>query len=64
MGIRITLRREEVMRLQTPGPSPDMWAWLLCSGPEQSCSRQCQEALGFNPSLASNDQFGEILVAP
>ena len=42
------------MRLQTPGPSPETWTWLVCSGPEESCSSQCQEALGFHPSLGSN----------
>lgn len=56
-------RREEVTRLQTLGPSPETWTWLVCSGPEESCSSQCQDALGFHPSLGTNYQCGEILAA-
>lgn len=45
-------------------PQPRNVGLAALQWPEQSCSRQCQEALGFHPSLVSNDQFGEILVAP
>lgn len=63
-GVRIILRREEVMRLQTRSQQKYGLGWFAGSLRKLAPDSARKALRGFNPSLASNYQFGQTLVAP